>query len=248
MHWDYEAILIFLGVVLPLVGKWRVEGILRGAATTQADRLRLYASTIAFQWSLTAVILWRTNARGMNIAALGLAAPFPVRTAIVSLGLMGLLLANQLLSLSQLSARPDQLRGKLAQVALRIFPQDRIERLVFLGVVATVAICEELIFRGFVQGLFQGLFSNAAAGILISAGVFGLAHLYQGRRGVIATCIVGLLFACARYGTGSLLPCVAGHFVVDLVAGYMFPGRLRAAMALTGEAARVSVCLQNGDS
>ncbi|HXU49010.1 MAG TPA: hypothetical protein VN727_08175, partial [Candidatus Binatia bacterium] len=57
MHWDYAIILIFLGAIVPLVGRWRVARILRGPDTSQAERLRLYASTIAFQWLLTAVIV-----------------------------------------------------------------------------------------------------------------------------------------------------------------------------------------------
>jgi uncharacterized protein len=230
MHWDYAIILIFIGAVVPLVGRWRVERILRSPTMAQAERLRLYASTIAFQWLITAVIFWRAGAHGMPNAALGLATPRPILTGILSLGLVGLVLANQLVSLRLLGSRPEELHSKLAQVALRIFPQDRLERLVFVGVVATVAICEEFIYRGFVQGLFGILTHSAVGGIVISAGMFSLAHLYQGKRGLSSTCVVGLVFASARSVTGSLIPGVAAHFAVDFVAGFLFPSRLRAAL------------------
>ena len=237
MHWDYAIILLFIGAVVPLVGRWRVARILRGPATSQTDRLRLYASTIAFQWLLTAVIVWRTGVHGMTSGSLALAADRPILTAGVAGGLVALVMANQLISLRLVGKRPEELHSKLAQVALRIFPRDNIERLIFVGVVVTVAICEEFIYRGFAQGLFANIFQSALAGVLISAGMFSLAHLYQGGRGLIATFVVGLVFASARTVTGSLIPSVAAHFAVDFVAGFLFPARLRA--ALTAEAHRL---------
>jgi CAAX protease family protein len=233
MHWDYALILIFLGAVVPLLGRWRVNRILRGPDTTQTDRLRIYASTIAFQWALVAIILWRTSVYGTNAAALGLAAPRPLLTVLVSAGLVGLVLANQLISLRLIGTRPEELQSKLAQVALRIFPQGTLERLVFFGVVCTVAICEEVIFRGFVQSLFAALTDVAFMGILLSSAWFSVAHLYQGWRGLISTFVVGLLFSVTHSWTGSLIPAVAAHFAIDFVAGFAFPTRLREALAKT---------------
>jgi membrane protease YdiL (CAAX protease family) len=231
MHWDYTIILAFLAAVLPLMGKWRVERILRRPGMRRTERLRLYASTITFQWLLVAVILWRTRVRGVSVAALGLALPRPGLAIAVSIGLVALVLANQLVSLRFVGSRPEELRGKLAEVALRIFPQDHVERLTFFGVVSTVAICEELIYRGFVQTIFERALRTGVAGVVISAVMFSFAHLYQGKRGLIATLVVGVVFSIARFYTASLLPSIAAHFVVDLIAGYMFPRRLREALA-----------------
>ncbi|MGH9572381.1 MAG: CPBP family intramembrane glutamic endopeptidase [Candidatus Acidiferrales bacterium] len=231
MHWDYAVILIFLGAVVPLAGRWRVARILRGPDTNQGERLRLYSSTIAFQWLLTAAIVWRAGAHVMSHDALGVTAGRAIFTAVVAVGLVALVLTNQLVSLSLIGKRPEELHSKLAQVALRIFPQHNLERWAFIGVVSTVAVCEEFIYRGFVQGLFTNIFRSALAGVLISAGMFSLAHLYQGKRGLIATCVVGFVFGAARAITGSLIPGIAAHFVVDFVAAFLFPSRLRAALA-----------------
>ncbi len=247
MHWDYAIVLIFIGAVVPLMGKWRVGRILRGPETSQTDRLRLYASTIAFQWLMTAVIAWRTAAHGMTNRNLGLAADRPLFTAVISIGLVALVLANQIISLRSIAKRPEELHSKLARVALRIFPHDPLERLVFLGVVATVAICEEFIYRGFVQGLFTNILQSALAGVLISAGMFSLAHLYQGKRGLISTCVVGLIFAGARAITSSLVPVVAAHFAVDFVAGFLFPSRLREALATESSPGGHSVVIRRRD-
>lgn len=236
MHADYALIFIFLGAVVPVMGRWRVEKILRGPETTKAERFRLYASTVAFQWILVGVIFWRTGARGLSTAALGLVLPQPGLTAIVTAVLAALLLVNQLLALKYVGVRPEGLHSKLARVALRIFPQDGLERLIFFAVVITVALCEELIYRGFAQSVFQDMTHRVVAGGLLSAVLFSVAHAYQGKRGIIATFVVGVLFSMARSLTGSLIPCMIGHFIVDFVSGYAFPGRLRTALAKSEEA------------
>jgi membrane protease YdiL (CAAX protease family) len=232
MHWDFALILLFLATAVPLLGRRRIRQLMQMTETTKRDRLRLYASTIAFQWIAAAVILWRTGAHGISVARLGLAIPNPALTAIVTVALAALVLANQIVSLRMLASRPADAHGILPQLALKIFPQDSVERLVFFAVVVTVAVCEELIYRGFVQRVFEDWSGGlVAAGIFGSAVMFAVAHLYQGRRGVITTCVVGILFAASRAWTGSLLAPLVAHFIADIMAGFLAPSRLRAALA-----------------
>jgi len=63
----------------------------------------------------------------------------------------------------------------------------------------------------------------------MSSVLFSLAHLYQGRRGVASTLLVGLLFSTIRVWTGSLIPCMAGHFVADAAIGFLGPVYMRSA-------------------
>jgi membrane protease YdiL (CAAX protease family) len=200
--------------------------------TTKRDRLTLYASTIVFQWFAVAVITWRVSAHGVALADLGLAIPRPILTTIATVALAGLVLANQLISLRRITTHPESVRGILPQLALKVFPQDSPERVAIFAVVLTVAVCEEVIFRGFAQRVFD-LWSGGVvlAGIVGSAALFGLAHLYQGRRGLIATFVVGLLFSSVRWWTGSLVAPSVAHFIADITAGFLAPGRLRAAQA-----------------
>jgi membrane protease YdiL (CAAX protease family) len=46
-----------------------------------------------------------------------------------------------------------------------------------------------------------------------------LAHLYQGKRGLITTFVVGIILVSVRIWTGSLLPVIVAHAAIDLVAG-----------------------------
>ncbi len=201
--------------------------------TTKRDRLALYASTVAFQWLAVAVIIWRVLAHGIALANLGLAMPHPAVTAIATVLLAGLVLANQLLSLRRITTHPETVRGVLPQLALKVFPQDSTERLAFFAVVLTVSVCEEVIYRGFAQHVFHEWSGGMIwAGIAGSAALFGLAHLYQGVRGLLATLVVGILFSCVRSWSGSLLAPLVAHFITDITAGLLARGRLRAALAI----------------
>ena len=222
MHWDYAAILLSLAIAVPWLGRRRVRQLLQTSATTKAERLALYASTIAAQWFAAVLVLWRTRANGTRAEALGLAIPRPALTIAIAFSLAILVFINQVVSLRRIGQRKDEMKGLLPQLALKIFPQDHSECLGFFALVATVSICEELIYRGFVQGVFQNWSGGVvSAGIVGAAVMFSLAHLYQGRKGLLSTFFVGLIFSAVRAWTGSLLAPMVSHFVADMTVGLL---------------------------
>jgi membrane protease YdiL (CAAX protease family) len=241
MPWDFAFILIFLAVAVPWLGKRRIRQLFAMPETTKVDRLSLYASTIAFQWLAASLILWRTSVHGIRGAQLGLSVPSPGVTIAAAIVLATLILLNQIFSLRRMAASPAEIKGILPQLALKVFPQDHIERLAFFALVATVAVCEEIIYRGFVQFAFESWSGGVSTvGILGSAAIFALAHLYQGRRGLVSTALIGLLFSAIRAWTGSLIAPMIAHFVADLAAGFLAPGKLRMAHASRGHDGRTS--------
>lgn len=227
-HWDLALIVAFMATVVPWMGRRRIQQLMRIPRTSKAERLALYASTMAFQWLLAAIILWRITADGFSARQLGFEISRPLVTGSVALGLAAVILANQLLSLRRLATAQSDESNILIQLALKVFPQDSVERLAFFAVVVTVAFCEEWIYRGFIQRMFHEWASSVVAGIVGSAVLFAGAHLYQGRRGLASTFGVGLIFSAVRFWTGSLIPSVAAHFVADLAAGFMAPPIVRA--------------------
>ena len=86
-------------------------------------------------------------------------------------------------------------------------------------VVSLVAgICEEAVYRGYLQRQFSALCRNVPAGIVLSAATFGAAHLYQGiaRASVIAAS--GVLFGWFAYWRKSVRPGMVAHTLQDAVA------------------------------
>lgn len=220
MHWDYILILAVLAVIVPWRSSSRIRGLLGGPELLSSERILLYASTIAFQWAAVAIILWRCLAHHLSWIALGLALPHPFLSAIITAGMSTVLVFNQIYGIRRVAALPYESRGLIAKLAEKLLPRASNEILVAVLLVITVAICEEFIYRGFVEAIFSRLFSGSAlAGALISAAFFSLAHLYQGRKGLLITFAVGLIFSAARIWTGSLVPSIVIHFAVDFAVG-----------------------------
>jgi membrane protease YdiL (CAAX protease family) len=64
---------------------------------------------------------------------------------------------------------------------------------------------------------------QAWAVVLLSSILFGLAHSYQGRGGVIVTLLMGLALGASRIAYDSLVPAILWHTAVDVVAGLAGP-------------------------
>jgi len=55
--------------------------------------------------------------------------------------------------------------------------------------------------------------------MILTAGIFGLGHLYQGREGLLKTSGLGLAFGLLAHFSGSLYVGMVLHTVMDLTSG-----------------------------
>lgn len=74
------------------------------------------------------------------------------------------------------------------------------------------AVCEEIYARGFLYGALSRY--GAVSGITGSAICFALLHGSFGQAAYALYC--GVMLGMARYASGSILPCIAGHFLFNL--------------------------------
>jgi uncharacterized protein len=221
--WDFVLILVFLGIIVPWRGAARIKRLLSKPELTSADRLSLYGSTIIYQWLIVTIVGMRTLARSVSPEELGLAISDPWQVVWTSIALTGLLCVNQVVGLRKIAKMPEGKRGSLFAITERIMPRTWTETFVFSALALTAGLSEEFLYRGFVFMAFIRMIvnfgpPNALAAVLSSAW-FSLAHMYQGRRGMYTTFVVGIIFAFIRIWTGSLLPAVIAHTGIDLVAG-----------------------------
>lgn len=188
-----------------------------------AERLALYASTIAFQWVVTAVVAWRVWAHGYSAKELGLAGRGGSRVllaAIVGAAMLGLL---HTLNLRRMGRLPEKSRGFLQALAERILPQSTLETLPYFALAVTAGICEEFIYRGFAMAALTRAGLPNWGVVLLSSILFGLAHLYQGGGGIVGTLLIGTIFGSGRIVYDSLAPVMLWHVTVDAVAGIAGP-------------------------
>jgi membrane protease YdiL (CAAX protease family) len=239
MPWDFWLIFIALGVLLPLRGRLRLERLMTIPQMGRRERLSLYASTIGFQWLAVGVVAWRARARGLTPEELGLVVHGRWRiliTAMVGAATLGTL---QWFNLRRMGRSSAKARKFLEMLAERILPQSRVELLPYLGLAVTAGLCEEFLYRGFAMAALTRSGLPVWGVVLLSSLLFGLAHLYQGRGGIVSTLIIGTVFGTARIAYDGLLPVMLWHFAVDAVAGVAGPKYLvRAVPASGGEIRR----------
>jgi len=219
MPWDFWLIFFALGVLLPWRGRARMKKLLAMPQVSSIERLVLYASTIAFQWLAVAVVGWRAWVHGYGARQLGLV--LHGRTRLVIAGLVGGAVMGGLhwLNLRRVGRIPAESRGVMQAVAERILPQSTVELLPYLGLATTAGLCEEFLYRGFVMAVLSSAGLGAGLVVLGSSLLFGLAHSYQGRGGMVMTFLVGVLLGVSRLTYNSLVPAVFWHAAVDVVAG-----------------------------
>jgi membrane protease YdiL (CAAX protease family) len=183
-------------------------------------RLQEYGYTMLLQWTLVALTLlwWRHG--GRPAAALGLALPLGLQS-LVGLGIAVLilvLLAYQWMAIQRLDTKGFE--GLAAQVepVRELMPHTRAEYRVFQALSITAGVCEEVLYRGYlIWYLATGLGRWPA--VLVAGIVFGIAHFYQGKAGVLKTGVIGVLAGALYAGTGSLLWSMLAHAAIDLQGG-----------------------------
>ncbi len=83
-----------------------------------------------------------------------------------------------------------------------------------LAVIVVAPLGEEILFRGV---LYRGLNQSFGSGVAVlgSAGVFALWHMDPSH--VLAVFVIGLWLSWMRAVTGSIWPCIVGHWLNNLV-------------------------------
>jgi membrane protease YdiL (CAAX protease family) len=223
MPWDFWLILLFLGAVIPWRGYTRLKKLLARPSVDTKEKLALYAATIAFQWVLVGVVVWRSLVRGLTIEELGLG--LDGRVGILASGLFGAIFigALQWLNLRRIGRMEGEAPELLRKLANRLLPVNLVEYLPYSALAITAGVCEEFVYRGFAIAAFSKAGLPLWLVVILSSLLFGLAHAYQGRGGMVSTGIFGVLLALGRLGFGSLVPVMMWHAGLDLAAGLAAP-------------------------
>ncbi len=101
------------------------------------------------------------------------------------------------------------------QTIRNLLPQGGFEVALYLLLSLTAGICEEIIFRGYLQTQFAALTRSAAAALVIQGIVFGIAHGYQGPKYMFIIAVYGCLFGLLAQWRQSLRPGINAHFLQD---------------------------------
>jgi membrane protease YdiL (CAAX protease family) len=104
----------------------------------------------------------------------------------------------------------------LAQVNAQIFTSYSTQELLWLIVVVciTPAVCEEMLFRGYVQRTLERTIGMKS--VFITGVIFGLYHMQP--LNLVSLSLLGILIGYFYYRSKSLVPCIFAHFTNNLLA------------------------------
>lgn len=221
-------LLVLLLLVIPIrswLGMRRRKQLNSPAAPT-----RVYLVTIATLWLLALLAtllkpasLWTPPARLTAEIQRGLSPPG------VLIGIFTCVMLGLLLPIVMARLKPESIERRLAPIRFML-PTTATQRWLFVLVCLTAGIAEEWIYRGFVLhflgATWPGL--NGWIVVLAAALLFGLAHVYQGWLGIVATSVLGLFFCVLYLGTGNLLLPMIVHALIDLRILLLLPKLLPA--------------------
>ena len=209
-------------LVLAVLGGWTYWGKILAdqlSAAANPNRLRFYLVTLFLEWLFFVFVVAGVQRSGASVLLVlgdhwhsarqvlrdvGIAAGFWI-VAWVFLWILG-----WLLRIAALGRNMDF-----------IIPHGGIELTVWIALSVTAGICEETVFRGYLQRQFMALTKSAPAGILLSAATFGAAHAYQGFRMMILIALFGAMFGILAYWRGSVRPGMIAHAWQDSLNGVL---------------------------
>jgi len=205
--------------ILAAFASWGAYNAAHMRATGASHHLALYLQTLAFEWLLLAFILWGVRRRGAPLASvlgdgwrsagefwrdLRIAAAYWI-VSLIALGILSRLL--------QITNQRENVRFLL--------PHGQLETVLWVVISVTAGICEEAVFRGYLQSQFLALTNSAPAAIALSAAAFGAGHIYQGYRGAILITCYGAMFGSLAHWRKSVRPGMLAHAWQDTISGIL---------------------------
>jgi len=204
-------------VVLAAIAAWVAWGKVRADQLRLAadpHRISLYLVATVVEWLMLGLVLWgapprvvlgpRWESARALVRDIAIAGGFWV-VSVLALGLIRLAL---------------HIGSTLASIRF-LLPQGGVELALWVALSISAGVCEEAIFRGYLQPQMAALTNRTDAGILISAACFGVAHAYQGLPLVIVLAAYGAMFGLLAHWRKSPRPGMIAHAWQDSATGLL---------------------------
>jgi membrane protease YdiL (CAAX protease family) len=187
-----------------------------GALQQHPQVAPLYLSLIVLEWGLVFFVcrgLRRTGTRLRDLIGGRWNGPRDiVIDGLLGCGLWGLWSAVEVGWQRWLAA------GHAASIET-LLPERTLERALWVALSISAGICEEVVFRGYLQRQFKALTRSGLAGVALQAVLFGISHGYQGVEATMKIAAYGVLFGLLALWRNSLRPGMVAHAWTDIFSG-----------------------------
>jgi uncharacterized protein len=205
-------------ILLAVEGVFAIRGAIHAEqmrSHVDANRIHMYERTMLTEWLGFAFVLFGIWMAGSELATVLGDRWRSVRDVFRDIGLG---VAFSIVSTIALSILAPQHGGGVDRATQFLLPHGSLEMALWIALSISAGICEETIYRGYLQQQFIALTKNVPAGILISGAAFGLAHSYQGLRWAIVIGIEGAMLGAMANWRRSVRPGMIAHAWKDALA------------------------------
>jgi hypothetical protein len=102
-----------------------------------------------------------------------------------------------------------------------LLPQSLVEIVIWIATSITAGICEEMVFRGYLQKQIRALSGSVVVGVLGQGLVFGLMHAYQGWKNTVVIIVLGVLYGALAAWRRNLGANIVAHAWGDVWEGWL---------------------------
>lgn len=177
------------------------------------DRIRMYELTILVEWLMLGFVIVGVRLNGSPLAAVLGGRWHSVREVARDVGIGFAFMVVGVMVTSMIGSHADGDRSTQF-----LLPHGGKEIALWIVVSLTAGICEEAVYRGYLQRQFTALTKNVPAGIILSAGLFGAAHSYQGVRHAAPIAVLGAMTGVLTHWRKSVRPGMIAHAMQDTLA------------------------------
>jgi hypothetical protein len=181
-----------------------------------ARLVSLYITSILFEWAVLGFVVWGVRRHGGSLAVVLGRRWTSVRQFLRDLGIAAAFWFGSGLLLLFFSRL---LRADTATQVQFLLPRTKAELALWVLVALTAGICEEALFRGYLQRQLIAFTGSVPAGLILSAIVFGAGHAYQGLRSAALIAIYGLMFGLLAEWRKSVRAGMIAHAWQDTLSG-----------------------------
>jgi membrane protease YdiL (CAAX protease family) len=210
------------GLIIVALGINAYRGFMRSASFRDAstvDRPVLYLRTIAIEWLFMALVLGGVWLHKSSISSVVGERWRSLRQFFRDFGIAFAFLIVSVFVTSILGAHSHQ--GGVDPALTFLMPQNLKERWLWVFLAISAGICEEAVYRGYLQHQLIAFSKNVPLGIILSAALFGASHAYQGLRSALIIFVGGGLAGALAWWRRSVRPGMIAHALQDILAVFV---------------------------
>ena len=215
-----QLLVVILGLVLPFFSGIRGREQMHKVHFDEATRRRFFLSNSLVLWVLAAVAMgiWYWNERPWSLMGFQKIVNQPL-TWVATAAFVGF----YVIEVIQNYLQKDQQQKTFEQWEHNIpfLPESYRELPAYILLCLSAAICEEIMYRGFMVNYFINPMRDGFPwiAVIFPAVMFSIAHFYQGYEAMGKIFILSALFGVIFIVSKSLLIVIVLHFLIDLFGG-----------------------------